>query len=191
MDKKKDLRIQKTYLALTNAFMELLRTKKFEEISVQEICDRALVGRATFYKHFADKYEFTTFCVHRLQQTYSNEAEAFSSDSPGDYYTRLIEHALDFIDNNADLIHALESSAVLPLLLDASSDDLTRNLQEHLEKDLPPEFFLSVPPQILAQLFLGSVMQCTRWWYSHQNEMSKEEMLQILASVLKHIFPFK
>lgn len=187
-EKKKDLRVQKTYLALTNALINLLQTKKFEDISVQEICDRAMIGRATFYKHFADKYEFTTICIRLLQQSYYNEAEEFSSENPGDYYTRLIQHALDFIESNSALIHALETSPIFPVLLDTSSEELTHNLEEHLEKDQSADHRLPANPQILAQLFMGSVMQCSRWWYSHRDEMGKEEMLQTLSSLLGRIF---
>lgn len=187
MEKKKDLRIQKTYIALTNAFMNLLRKKKFEDISVQEICDLAMVGRATFYKHFADKYEFTVFCVHRMHQTYVDEAEDYATDNPSNYYTKLIQRIFDFIDTNADLIHALESSSVFPLLLDSCSDNLTHNLQIHLEKDWPSDKPMPVSPEILAQLFMGGVMQCSKWWYIHQDAMSKEEMLRTLFSLLGRI----
>lgn len=37
--------------------MMLIADKKFERISVQEICDRAMVHRTTFYKHYEDKYD--------------------------------------------------------------------------------------------------------------------------------------
>ena len=61
MEPKLDLRIQKTYLSLHNAFTELLEEKKFEEFTVNELCERAMIRRNTFYKHFADKYEYFTF----------------------------------------------------------------------------------------------------------------------------------
>lgn len=53
-----DLRIQKTYAALTQAFTEMLKVKQFEQITVKELCDAAMVRTATFYNHFSDKLEF-------------------------------------------------------------------------------------------------------------------------------------
>ena len=47
-----DLRIQKTYAALTGAFIDLLQIKSFEQITVKELCDNAIVRTATFYNHF-------------------------------------------------------------------------------------------------------------------------------------------
>lgn len=60
---KLDLRVHKTYKSLIENFEELLQEKKFEKISVKEICDAAMIRRPTFYKHFLDKYDFLTFFI--------------------------------------------------------------------------------------------------------------------------------
>ncbi|GBG96626.1 TetR/AcrR family transcriptional regulator [Lactococcus termiticola] len=52
---KLDLRIKRTRSMIRQAFFELLRKKKFEKISIQEIADTAMINRATFYAHYADK----------------------------------------------------------------------------------------------------------------------------------------
>ena len=64
MDKKLDLRTQKIYVALIKAFEELLQEKSFEEITINELCDQAQTRRATFYKHFSDKYDFFQFMLN-------------------------------------------------------------------------------------------------------------------------------
>ncbi len=61
-----DLRIQKTYAALTGAFIDLLQIKSFEQITVKELCDNAIVRTATFYNHFADKYAFADFVIRDM-----------------------------------------------------------------------------------------------------------------------------
>ena len=61
-----DLRVLKTYKSLYEAFFKMLEEKKFEDITVNELCERAMVRRATFYKHFADKYEFFAFFVNPI-----------------------------------------------------------------------------------------------------------------------------
>ena len=57
-----DLRVKRTYKQLTSSLLQLLTSKSFDDLSVSEICDHAKVHRATFYKHFNDKYEFLNFC---------------------------------------------------------------------------------------------------------------------------------
>ncbi len=61
--RKMDVRVIRTYKQLTASLISLLSAKGFEELSVSEICDHAQVHRATFYKHFNDKYEFLNFCL--------------------------------------------------------------------------------------------------------------------------------
>jgi len=51
----KDRRIQKTKSLLHEALGSLIREKPYDAIVVQEILDRANVGRSTFYMHFSDK----------------------------------------------------------------------------------------------------------------------------------------
>ena len=68
MDEKMDLRIRKTYLSLHNAFVALLEEKRFEDITVNELCDQAMIRRTTFYKHFADKYEYFTFYIKEITE---------------------------------------------------------------------------------------------------------------------------
>src|SRR5438045_9107191 len=50
-----DRRIQRTQALLKTALMSLIQEKGFEALSVQDIIDRANVGRATFYAHFDNK----------------------------------------------------------------------------------------------------------------------------------------
>lgn len=56
-----DLRIKKTYRALFDAFTELLEEHRFEDLTVAMLCDRAMIRRTTFYKHFRDKNDYFAF----------------------------------------------------------------------------------------------------------------------------------
>ena len=66
MEKKKDLRVQKTYSALMAAFEALMAEETFDDITVNELCARALIRRPTFYSHFEDKYGFLRFYLSAL-----------------------------------------------------------------------------------------------------------------------------
>ncbi|MFC6254059.1 TetR/AcrR family transcriptional regulator [Secundilactobacillus hailunensis] len=52
-----DKRIIKTERDIKQAFLTLLKTTPFQKISVNQVCDQALVSRSTFYEHFQDKYD--------------------------------------------------------------------------------------------------------------------------------------
>ena len=63
MEEKTDLRIRKPYKALCDAFVTILEKKRFDDLTVNELCDEAMIRRATFYKHFADQYDFFSFFI--------------------------------------------------------------------------------------------------------------------------------
>src|SRR5690242_18297174 len=52
-----DRRIQRTRRLLHEAILELIHERGWDAITVQDVCERADVGRSTFYVHFADKEE--------------------------------------------------------------------------------------------------------------------------------------
>src|SRR3954471_18394318 len=53
--KSTDRRVVRTRTTLRDALLPLILERGWEDISVQDVCDRAKVGRSTFYTHFADK----------------------------------------------------------------------------------------------------------------------------------------
>ncbi len=69
---KIDPRVKRTRLLLEQAFMDLIEEKGFQAVTVQDIAERAGVNRATFYAHFADKYELLD---HRIRQGFIEEVD--------------------------------------------------------------------------------------------------------------------
>src|SRR5258707_7961080 len=65
-EKRVDLRVRRTRLMLQKAFVELTATKPFQSITIQDITDRAMVNRATFYDHFTDKYALIEYSLRDL-----------------------------------------------------------------------------------------------------------------------------
>ena len=52
-----DVRIIKNKRVIENAIILLLQRKEFSKITIQDICQEALVSRSTFYAHYLDKYD--------------------------------------------------------------------------------------------------------------------------------------
>ena len=77
-EEKLDPRVKRTRNLILHSFSELLAEKSFESISVQDVTDKAEINRATFYKHFVDKYALLDFSV---QQMFSMELEKRTLDA--------------------------------------------------------------------------------------------------------------
>lgn len=66
MQTKVDLRVIKTRSNIKNTFIQLLSEKEFNEITIQNILDKALINRSTFYKHYSDKYKLAEQLVDEI-----------------------------------------------------------------------------------------------------------------------------
>src|SRR5215470_4028230 len=53
--RKPDERSQRTRARLGSAFVALIQEKSIDAVTVQDVLDRAGVGRSTFYLHYRDK----------------------------------------------------------------------------------------------------------------------------------------
>ena len=113
-----DQRICKTYLALRSAFMELLEEKRFEDITVGQLCDRAMIRRTTFYKHFEDKYDYFAFYVREMVEVFHRQISAETVEGgTRAYLLRMSREFLRFLQQHERLVRNVSQSAVFPMLL--------------------------------------------------------------------------
>jgi len=77
---RQDRRSQRTQQALMEALLALLAEKHYDEISINEIVDRANVGRSTFYAHFQTKDELLTSGFERALALLAQHVSIGGSD---------------------------------------------------------------------------------------------------------------
>lgn len=65
-----DLRVQKTLKAIENALIELLEEKDYLKITVQELIDRAMINRKTFYAYYSGKDDLVGQIIHKFLVEY-------------------------------------------------------------------------------------------------------------------------
>src|SRR5215471_3654006 len=94
-----DLRVRRTHKLLWEALMALMAERAFEEITVKEICDQAMVHRTTFYKHYEDKYALLEQGMRQMYAALVAEVSvppsAFSVDHPPPYFIHLFIHVAE------------------------------------------------------------------------------------------------
>src|ERR1044072_1707283 len=91
MKKKADRRVEITEQLLRDALFQLIEEKGFESLTVQEIIDRANVGRATFYTHFDNKEDLLISGLDQLQEALKQRQREMLTRS-----FKLEEHLLAF-----------------------------------------------------------------------------------------------
>ena len=72
---QKDMRVRRTHKLIRESFLALLMEKDFEAITVQDIADRAMVNRATFYRHYQDKYDLVIRITNDMLHTLIEQLE--------------------------------------------------------------------------------------------------------------------
>ena len=73
-----DRRTLKTQAAIKSALIAVMSTKPFDHITIQDLSDKANVGRRTVYLHYRDKYDL----LDQLVKEHIDELSAFANRHP-------------------------------------------------------------------------------------------------------------
>ncbi|MCD8008277.1 MAG: TetR/AcrR family transcriptional regulator [Clostridiales bacterium] len=188
MEKKLDLRVQKTYKALLKALYDLLCEKSFDDITVTELCDRAETRKATFYKHFGDKRELFTFMVKEMQRTAREGNEiSYDEEKPWSYYAGVFRYFLNFLDQNEQFVSKILDSSALHTLLDLMSEQIEADLRSHMNEDQARGVSLQTEANMLAVTYTGAIVYCGRWWISHNKPLDKEAVITQFSRLLMRL----
>lgn len=189
MEEKLDLRIRKTYLALTKTMLEMMEEMRFEEIRVGELCERAMIRKSTFYKHFGDKYELLAFIVRQKQEELNAQlAEEHRSGGTVEYYMRLITLVLDFLSENETLVHSALQSNSFPLMLSILSEQIVLDIQQQLKADVRRGETLPASPDVMAAFFVGGIMETVGCRLKRGKALNAQELKAQLGAILDRFY---
>lgn len=181
-----DLRVQKTYKALVEGFEGLLLEKEFETISVTEICDAAMIRRPTFYKHFLDKYDFTTFFIkHKMNDIFAFAMQNVNA-AGNNFFILVFERLLDQPDNILDLIFSIQMNANIMFELESVREYGKSMLSNYIQKqgsDTESPVELSYKGQII----MGITIQSVFWYKEKKEQISREEMIALYTRTLEKV----
>ena len=159
MEKKIDLRLQKTYQSLHAAFTELLEEKRFEELTVGELCDRAAIRRTTFYKHFADKYDYFAFYLREMMSTLQHQLPQDTTPL-STVFVYACRQLLDFLHSHSRMVSNIRDSSMFPLLLDILMNQFTRDITGLLQRIHPESIREPGMLEGIAAFYVGGMVSC-------------------------------
>ena len=76
-----DRRTQRTRQTLSHALIALIQEKRYDAITVQDICDRANVGRSTFYAHYQDKDDLLASNFQQMMESLGSRLNGETANS--------------------------------------------------------------------------------------------------------------
>jgi AcrR family transcriptional regulator len=157
---------------LGEALMALMLEKRYDAITVQEIIDRANVGRSTFYAHYIDKEDLLQSelaeLVMRLD-THMHQSGMGNRIIPS---LELFRH----VGESYPVYLALVRGQALETVLKPMQTQLSRHVEARLAQRLPPGRVPAVPLSIVAQHVAGALLTLFQWWLDHEMSESPERM---------------
>lgn len=103
-----DQRVRYSKMVIKNVFMEKLREKPIDKITVSEICSGAEINRATFYKYYENPYDL----LDKLEWELIDNLEQKLIREEADEFTAVIRIVLTEIKDNHDIYNLLMSDSV-------------------------------------------------------------------------------
>lgn len=158
-----DRRVHRTRQLLQNALSELILEKGYEKVTVQDVIDRANVGRSTFYAHFQDKEQLLLSGFEPLRAEFEDflSGRTFDAESPWALSLIIFQQVQKRQGGYITLTHVQKF--------------LYSYILEHLKPNLPDRN-KNVPPELLAHYAASSFIAMLTWWIDNNYPLSAEQM---------------
>ena len=176
-----DLRVRRTHKLLWEALMAELSERTIEEITVSDICERAMVHRTTFYKHYEDKYALLEQGIRQMYDDLLAEEEhlppsAYSVEHPPPYFIRLFEHATQHQQFYKLMVCGEGIGRFQKLLKEYIADVVSTGVP----KSSHANEHLAVPLDMHAHFVAGATLSLMAWWLEHDMPFTPHQMAQYL-----------
>ena len=174
-----DRRQKRSREAIFRAFSALLKYKRYEQITVQDIIEAADIGRSTFYAHFETKdMLLISMCSDIFDHIfagdlcdYANQDEALASR---------LAHILWHLFQHKEDVTGILACDSGELFLSYFRQRLHTLVSLHLH-----EFSAEVPADFLLNHLVGSFTEAVRWWVRGGMELPPETVAEYYMRTLR------
>lgn len=185
-----DLRIKKTYRALFDAFTELLEEHRFEDLTVAMLCDRAMIRRTTFYKHFRDKNDYFAFYIDELMtglpQNRTDAADAEPLDDVQALRHEVFDDAMNMILAHEQLMDNILASSMSGMLTNVICDRIARSVRKRVMNVLAEDALAPVSLETTSEFVAGGIIRLfTIWWESGHDLERRPEIADVVDALFE------
>jgi AcrR family transcriptional regulator len=183
-----DRRVQRTRQALQGALIALIQEKGYEDLTVQDIIDRANVGRATFYAHFDSKEDLLVSRLDDLRAALRARQQQASWQGPsGDERMFSYTHEM--------FVHIDEHRRVFRSMVGKRSGSIIQQLFHKMLVDLVRDDIKmmapgarGVPQEAITHLIAGGLFGLILWWVDGPLKLSVGEVDALFRRVATPAF---
>lgn len=177
MSQKKDLRVRRTHKLLQQAFIELVVEDGFEAMTVQTLAECAMINRATFYRHFEDKYDLAQKVYEAVTSEYVAAAHQAELEDANAAWRLLFEH----IGKYANFYLAMLNG--MPRFREQMRTRIEQQMHAELLKSGLDESKVALPLPVILRYLASAQMGILQWWLEEKQPISATEMSQYLLQL--------
>ena len=152
--KEEDKRIIKTKKNLRESLLSLMTEIPFDKITVNALCEKAVINRMTFYKHYKDKYDLFGDVMDEtkdavIKRSVARNGGAVNRNNHVEFCVNLFNAVIEECDNRRDVLQNLimDENTIMPGLLGDKIrryvNELTEELSRHKRIKYPAEYVSS------------------------------------------------
>lgn len=177
-DLKTDARVQRTRQLLLDALVHLLMERGYEKLTIQNLLDRAKVGRSTFYAHFQSKDELLACSIERLRVSLT--AQWRTAVHARGNKTELLAFSLPFfqhLDSHRRIYHTTigrEHERSIEQQMQRMLRELVREDMEQQRVRAP-----AAAVDLAIRYVVGTLWAVVIWWMDGNKSLTPEEVDEI------------
>ncbi len=173
-----DRRVERTQALLQDALLTLIEEKGYARVTVQDILDRANLGRSTFYLHYRDKDDLLVSTFERLKDLFEASAPpphfgARASSPPGASLSLAFFRHAGQQQRLYKAIVGKRGGEIMQKHLYQYFSDLMRS---HLDQRFPVAGDVAVPREVMVHYFVSSFLALLTWWLDRDMPYGAEQM---------------
>ncbi|MBI2333886.1 MAG: helix-turn-helix transcriptional regulator [Chloroflexi bacterium] len=169
---KDDRRTRRTRQLLRDAFLALLKEKRYESISVQDIIEKADVGRSTFYAHYDGKEDLLVGRNGIFASNLAHQAAHEVRIATGSSMLAWFQH----IQGQGAILKVIVRDPAMDLamktLYGLIQHDMERRIQMKMLRVEDP----TLPLDLAAEFLTSTLMTLIRWWVKQDMTLSPKQM---------------
>src|SRR5712692_11904128 len=176
--RKPDQRIRRTCERLGSALVALIQERPIDDVTVQDVLDRASVGRSTFYLHYRDKDDLLLSQLEKFLETMSTALSLRKEES---HRVVPVAELFAHIGSQKKLYRTLADAGRLNEFFDLAQGYFARGIERRLREskrlsNLPPSKLPQRELGARASALAGSVLSLLRWWLDRGAKESPHAM---------------
>lgn len=174
-----DLRVQRTNKLVLEALLELTARKGFSALTVSDITKYAGINRATFYRHYQDKFDLLNTYAQTVFEMLEDEHQRSIEAGDHEIYEGLVG-IFEHIRENAKFYRVMLGKKGDPEF----TDKIRHYIQQRIWRSLPLDLHkdkvsLDLYVAYSSSASVGAVL----WWLEHDFPFSSEEMVAFLRQL--------